>query len=245
MPLRTKTEDADNLDKSILQARAELKTFKATGDSDNSLASMAGANAATLTTTITLLLALGIELANKYGPFWTYRFLIAGLGYSQPSPHEVRKAQKAAEKARKAREAEEAEMRRLAAEARRAADAEARAMAEAEEATKAKRSAKREEAKTREAGDTATVKAWLNSKRVIHSPENVLSLPAAYADYEADCRAHDETPVARGRWFADELRKHGVDVRERGNRKRFEVHGLALSQTARPALRVVSSRSAA
>jgi hypothetical protein len=128
------------------------------------------------------------------------------------------------------------------AEARFAAASEARAAAEAEEATKAKRAAKREEAKTRAAGDPETVKAWLNSKRVIHSPGNVLSLPAAYADYEADCRAHDETPVARGRWFADELRKHGVDVRERGNRKRFEVHGLTLSHAERPALRVVSSR---
>jgi hypothetical protein len=95
MPLRTKTVDADNLDKAITQARAELKALKATGDSDNSLASMAGTNAATLTTGITLLLALGIELANKYGPYWTFRFVMGGLGFHRPSPHEQRNAEKA------------------------------------------------------------------------------------------------------------------------------------------------------
>jgi hypothetical protein len=242
LPLRTRTEDADNLDKAIVQARAELKTFKATGDSDNSLASMAGANAATLTTTITLLLALGIELANKYGPFWTYRFLVGGLGYPQASPHEVRKAQKAAEKARKAREAEEAETRRREADARLAAEVEARAAAEAEEKARDERAAKRAEAKTRETGDPETVKAWLNSKRTVLSPGHVLPLPAAYVDYAADCKTHGETPVARGRYFADELRKLGLDVRERGNRKRFEVHGLALASHPAGRLRVVSSR---
>ena len=91
LPLRARTEEADNLDKAIVQARAEVKAFKATGDSDNSLASMPGANAATLSTAITLLLALGIELANKYGPYWTFRFLIGGLGYPQPRPMSVAK----------------------------------------------------------------------------------------------------------------------------------------------------------
>ncbi len=86
LPLRTRTEEADNLDKAIIQARAELKAFKSTGDSDNSLASMAGANAATLTTTITLLLALGIELANKYGPYWTFRSSLAGSAILSPRP---------------------------------------------------------------------------------------------------------------------------------------------------------------
>ena len=68
MPLRKKTEDAEKLEDALIKGKAEPKTFKATGDLDTSLASMAGANAATLTTSITLLLALGIELANKYRP---------------------------------------------------------------------------------------------------------------------------------------------------------------------------------
>jgi hypothetical protein len=215
-----------------VQARAELKAFKAMGDSDNSLASMAGANAATLSTAITLVLALGIELANKYGPYWTFRFLISGLGYSQASPYERKKAQKAAEKARKAREAEEAEPRRREAERRFAAEVEARAAADAEEKARAERGAKRAAARTRETGNRETVKTWLNSKRVIHAPGHVLPLPAAYVDYEVDCKAHGETPVARGRRFAEELRKLGLDVRERGARKHFEVHSLALSSQA-------------
>jgi hypothetical protein len=245
MPLRTRTEEADNLDKAIVSARAELKAFKATGDSDNSLASMAGANAATLTTSITLLLALGIELANKYGPYWTFRFLIGGLGYHQSSPYERRKAQKAAEKARKAREVEEAEARRREAEARLAAEFEARAAAEAEEKAKAARSAKRVEAKTREAADPATVKKWVDSNQTVLSHGHVTEVPVAYKNYAADCRAHGETPVAKGRWFIDELRKLGLDVRERSaGGRRFDIHGLALSHAARPAaaLRVVSSR---
>ena len=152
------------------------------------------------------------------------------------------KAQKEAEKARKAREAEEAEERRREAEARLAAELEARAAAEAEEKAKADRAAKRATAKTREKGDPETVKTWANSKNVIHAPGQVLSLSAAYLNYEADCLAHGEMPVARGRWFAEELRKLGIDVRERGNQKRFEIHGLALSHAERPSLRVVSSR---
>ena len=94
MPLRKKTEDAEKLEDALIKGKAEPKTFKATGDSDTSLASMAGANAATLTTSITLLLALGIELANKYRPYWTFRFLIGGLGYPQASPYERRKAKR-------------------------------------------------------------------------------------------------------------------------------------------------------
>ena len=191
-PLRTRTEEADNLDKAIVQARAELKAFKAMGDLDNSLASMAGANAATLSTAITLVLALGIELANKYGPYWTFRFLISGLWAISASPYERKKAQKAAEKARKAREAEEAEPRRREAERRFAAEVEARAAADAEEKARAERGAKRAAARTRETGNRETVKTWLNSKRVIHAPGHVLPLPAAYVDYEVDCKAHGE-----------------------------------------------------
>jgi hypothetical protein len=67
--------------------------------------------------------------------------------------------------------------------------------------------------------------------------------PAAYVDYEADCRTHGETSVARGRRFAEELRKLGLDVRERGNRKRFEVQGVALSsQASGSGLRLAYSR---
>ena len=74
-------------------------------------------------------------------------------------------------------------------------------------------------------------------------PGHVLELPAAYENYAADCRSHGETPVARGRRFAEELRKLGIDVRERGNRKRFDIHGMALaSRTGRERFRVVSSR---
>jgi len=137
----------------------------------------------------------------------------------------------------------EAEERRREAEARFAADFEARAAAEAEKKTKAERAAKRTAAKTREKGDPETVKVWLNSKRVVHSPGHVLELPAAHVDYEADCKVHGETPVARGKCFAAELRKLGIDVRERGKRGRFEVHGLALVPHAGGGkLRVVSSR---
>ena len=221
---------------------------------DNSLASMAGTNSKTLATAITLLIALGIELANKYGPFWTFRFIAGGLGYSQASPYEIRKAQKAAEKARKAREAEEAEERRREAEerekerqrlaeARFAQELEARAAADAEEKAKAARKAKRSEAETREKGDPETVKSWVNSKRVILGPSHVISQTEAYADYAADCRAHGQAPVTKGRWFADELRKLGLEVREtKPGSKRFDIYGLALSRVDRPALRVVSSR---
>ena len=121
-----------------------------------------------------------------------------------------------------------------------------RAAADAEEKARAERAAKRAAAKTRETGETGdpeTVKTWLNSKRVVHSPGHVLPLPAAYVDYEADCRTHGETSVARGRRFAEELRKLGLDVRERGNRKRFEVQGLALSsQASGSGLRLAYSR---
>ena len=82
----------------------------------------------------------------------------------------------------------------------------------AEEKARAERAAKRAAAKTRETGDPETVKTWLDSKRVVHSPGHVLPLPAAYVDYEADCRTHGETSVARGRRFAEELRKLGLDV---------------------------------
>ena len=231
LPLRTKTEQADKLEEAVTAGVAELKTLKETGDSDNSLASMAGANAEKLKTVITLLLALGIELANKYGPYWTFRFLIGGLGYPQSSPHERKRAQKAAEKARKAREAIEAEERQREAEA-----------ADAEQKARAERAAKRAEAKTRKKGAPETVKAWLNSKRTVLSPGHVLELPVAHEDYAADCRAHNETPVARGRRFAEELRKLGIDVRERGNRKRYEIYGLALASHTASRLRVVSSR---
>jgi hypothetical protein len=198
MPLRTKTEDADNLDKSIVLARAELKSLKATGDSDDSLAKLAGGNAQTITTALTLLLALGIELANKYGPFWTFRFLIGGLGYPQSSPYERKKAQKAAERARKAREAEEAEERQRQAEARFAAELEARAAADAGAKTKVNRAAKRAEAKTKEKGDPETIEQWANSKNVILGPSHVALQSAAYDDYAADCKAHGQTPVAKG-----------------------------------------------
>ena len=148
-----------------------------------------------------------------------------------------------AEKARKAREAEEAEARRRETEARFAAEFEAKAAAEAEEKARAERAAKRAEAKTRETGDPETVKAWLNSSRTVLSPGHVLPLPVAYESYAADCRAHGETPVSRGKRFAEELRKLDIDVRERANRRRFEVYGLALSsQAARGGLRVAFSR---
>ena len=118
-----------------------------------------------------------------------------------------------------------------------------RAAADAEEKARAERAAKRAAAKTRETGDPETVKTWLDSKRVVHSPGHVLPLPAAYVDYEADCRTHGETSVARCRRFAEELRKLGLDVRERGNRKRFEVQGLALSsQASGSGLRLAYSR---
>ena len=118
-----------------------------------------------------------------------------------------------------------------------------RAAADAEEKARAERAAKRAAAKTRETGEPETVKAWINSKRTVHSPGHVLPLPAAYVDYEADCRTHGETSVARGRRFAEELRKLGLDVRERGNRKRFEVQGLALSsQASGSGLRLAYSR---
>ena len=182
------------------------------------------------------MLALGIELANKYGPYWTFRFLIGGLGYPQPSPYERKKAQKAAEKARKAREAAEAE-------ARFEAELEARVAADAEEKARTERAAKRAAAKAREQGDPETVKSWLSSKRVVHAPGNVLPLPAAYIDYAADCKTHGETPVARGRCFAETLRKLGLNVEEQGNRKRFNVHGLALSsQASGSGLRLAYSR---
>ncbi len=84
MPLRKKTKDAEKLEDALINGKAELKTFKATGDSDNSLASMAGANAATLTTSITLPLTLRIELANKYGPYWTFRLLVGGSAILRP-----------------------------------------------------------------------------------------------------------------------------------------------------------------
>jgi hypothetical protein len=90
LPLRKKTEDAEKLEDAIIKGNAELKSFKATGDSDLSLASMAGANTATLTTTITLLLALGIELANKYGPCWTFRFLMGNSGAPAPAQQRAR-----------------------------------------------------------------------------------------------------------------------------------------------------------
>jgi hypothetical protein len=243
LPLRTKTEEADNLDKAIVAANAELKSFKATDDSDNSLASMAGTNSKTLSTAITLLIALGIELANKYGPYWTFRFLVGGLGYPQPSPYERCKAQKTAERVRKAREAAEAEERRRETEARFAAEFEERAMVEAEKKARTERSAKRAAAKTRETGDPETVKAWLNSSRTVLSPGHVLALPVVYDNYAAYCRTHGEMPVARGKRFAEELRKLGIEVRERRNRKRFEVYGLALSsQAASGGLRVAFSR---
>jgi len=147
-----------------------------------------------------------------------------------------------AEKARKVREAAEAEERRREAEARFAAELEARATADAEEKARTERAVKRAEAKTRESGDPETVEAWLNSNRTVLSPVHVLALPVAYDNYAADCRSRGETPVARGKRFAEELRKLGIDVRERGNRKRFEIHGLALASHTAGRLRVVSSR---
>jgi hypothetical protein len=243
MPLRTKSEQADNLDTAIGTANAELKSLKTSGDSDDSLAKLAGGNAQTITTALTILLALGIELANKYGPYWTFRFLVGGLGYPQPSPQERRKAQKTAEKVRKTREAAEAEERKREAEARFAAEFEERAKVEAEKKARTERAAKRAAAKTRETGDPETVKAWLNSSRTVLSPGHVLALPVVYDNYAADGRTHGEMPVARGKRFAEELRKLRIDVRERGNRKRFEVYGLALSSpAARGGLRVAFSR---
>jgi hypothetical protein len=76
-----------------------------------------------------------------------------------------------------------------------------------------------------------TVKAWLNnSERAIHSPASVTYMPVVYEDYQADCLAHGETPVTGGRRFAEELRKLGLDVRERGNQKRFYVHGIKIAR---------------
>ena len=49
-----------------------------------------------------------------------------------------------------------------------------RAAADAEEKARAERAAKRAAAKTRETGDPETVKTWLDSKRVVHSPGHVL-----------------------------------------------------------------------
>ena len=219
---------------------------------------MAGGNAAMLSTAITLLIALGVELANKYLPYWMFRFIAGGLGYPQSSPYEQRNAQKAAEKARKAQEAEEAEARRreaearlreaearaaAEAEARRAVEAEARAVAEAQEKAKAERAAKRAEAKAREKGDPETVAQWTNSNSVILGPSHVTSQNEAYDNYAADARAHGQVPVAGGRWFADELRKLGFEVRDKGGKRGSEIVGLALApHAARGGLRVVSSR---
>ncbi len=253
LPLRTKTEDANSLDKAIVAANAELKTFKATGDSDNNLASMAGGNAATLSTALTLLIALGIELANKYGPFWTFRFLAGGFGYPQASPYEIRKAQKAADKARKRQEADEAEERRReaeereeerqrVAEARLARELEARAAADAKEKDKAARKARRAEAETRKKGDPATVGTWFYAGGVMRVNGNVVLLSVLRKNYEAYCRAHGEEPVVKE--FGAELRKLGVTVEERN--RRTEVHGLALASSSKTAsrggLRVVFSR---
>ena len=250
--LRTKTKDADDLDKAITKLNTELKALKDTGDSDGNLAKITGGNATTLSTAITLLIALAVELANKYLPYWMFRFIAGGLGYPQSSPYEQRKAEKAADKARKVREAEEAEARRREAEARASAEAEemaraeaeARAAAAAEEKAKAERAAKREAYKTREKGDPETIGRWLNSKRVVQSPDRVSPTTLAYDDYAADCRARGETPVSkRGPAFVTELRKRGFEVREVGNGRRFEIHGLALASHAeRPGLRIVSSR---
>jgi hypothetical protein len=137
----------------------------------------------------------------------------------------------------------EAEARRHEAEARRAAEAEARAKAEAEEKAQAERAAKREARKMREKPKPETVETWL-STRVVDSPGNVLPATAAHDDYAADCRARGETPVSkRGPQFVAELRKLGLDVRERGSRKRAEIHGLALApHAAGGGLRIVSSR---
>ncbi len=180
----------------------------------------------------------GLELAAAIGPGVMNLFAWLLLGGASEA-----EARRIAEKARKAREAEEAEARRRETEARFAAEFEAKAAAEAEEKARAERAAKRAEAKTRETGDPETVKAWLNSSRTVLSPGHVLPLPVAYESYAADCRAHGETPVSRGKRFAEELRKLGIDVRERANRKRFEVYGLALSSpAARGGLRVAFSR---
>ena len=151
-------------------------------------------------------------------------------------------AQRAAEKTRKAREAEEAEARRLEAEARFKAEAEARIAAEAEEKARAERATKRAVAKTREKGDPATVERWTGSGAVILDPSQTVLQSEAYDAYAADCEARGEKPVAKGKRFADELRKLGFEVRDRGREKRSEIHGLALSRVGRPALRVVSSR---
>ena len=184
----------------------------------------------------------GLELLAAIGPclMSLFAWLLLGTRDAQAAEAEARRA---AAKERRRIEADEAEERRREAQARRAAEAEARAAAEAEEKARTERAAKRAEAKTRETGDPETVKTWLNSKRTVFSPGHVLPLPAAYVDYAADCKTHGETPVARGRHFADELRKLGLDVRERGNRKRFEVYGLALSShTGAERLRIVASR---
>lgn len=124
------------------------------------------------------------------------------------------------------------------AEERRKAEAEARIEAEA----KAERAAKRAEAKTRAKGDPATVERFVNSNQVTCGPSHVVSQSEVYDVYAADCEAHGVAPMAKGRWFADELRKLGFEVRDRGGKRGSEIHGLALSHADRPALRVVSSR---
>lgn len=180
----------------------------------------------------------GLELAAAIGP--GVMNLFAWLLLGGASEAETRRI---AEKARKAREAEEAEERRRETEARFAAELEARAAADAEAKTKANRATKRAEAKTKEKGDPETVEQWANSKNVILGPSHVVPQSAAYDDYAADCKAHNQKPIAKGRWFADELRKLGFEVRYCPREKRAKVYGLALSSpAARVGLRVVSSR---
>jgi len=189
--------------------------------------------------------AIGPGLMNLFA------WLLLGIRDAKAAEAEVLRSEAKERRRREAEEAEErrrraaaeAEERRREAEARRAAEADARAAAEADAKAKAARAAKRAEAKTRAKGDPESIKTWLNSPNVVHMPGHILRLRDAHANYAADCQAHGEIPVTRGRWFADELRKLGLDVRERGQSQRFEIHGLALASRAGAGrLRVVSSR---
>jgi hypothetical protein len=186
--------------------------------------------------------AIGVEVLAAFGPAALLGLLLRGS--SAPSPYEVRKAQKAADKARKARELEEEEERRRASASRRAAELEAKAAADAEAKAKVDRAAKRAEAKTREKGDPETVGKWLNEGGVVQVAGNIILLSAAHEKYDAYCRARGEKPVSKGRDFGAELRKLGIEVRERA--KRTEVVGLAIFSASKPAnrggLRIAFSR---